>query len=192
MTSPRRGSESSVTYSRITSPVPQPSDSLLPNEVLSSTISTLSEFTDHRTSSEVEAAVEVRNIEDGNNADEGTQYGLSRPVIDSRVRDRDSSIDEQHATLAHIHQSLSNVTPKGVSISTTAERTMWSPFWLQKLWLVAFAAGFAILAVVILALYFTSARLDGLEASRGTKGMTYFWKFLPTASECAFNLTGFY
>lgn len=192
MTSPRRGSDSSVTYNRITSSVPQPSDSLLPNEVLSSTISALSESTDHRTLSEAEAAVGVRNVEDGNNADERTQYGLSQPVIDSGTRERDSSTDEQHTTLAHIHQSLSNVSPKGASISTTAERTIWNPFWLQKLWLVAFAAGFTIWAVVILALYFTSERLDGLGASRGTKGMTYFWKFLPTASECAFNLIGFY
>jgi hypothetical protein len=185
MVPPRRDSESPATYNRPTSPVPQPTDALLTSEVSSPAVSAPPVSISHRASSEVDATVAFEDLVYGNHTAEGPQYGFSGPIVDFGARERDSSID---AALALSHQDSSNVTPKDVPTKTAAEQTEWSPFWLHKLWLAAFATLFAILAIILLALYFTSARLDGLGASRGTKGMTYFWKFLPTASECAFNL----
>jgi hypothetical protein len=74
----------------------------------------------------------------------------------------------------------------GVERSQDAEQTLaklWDPFWLRKSSLLAYAILYFFLAGALLALFFTSTRLEGLAASRSTMRAAYFWKFLPTASK---------
>jgi hypothetical protein len=62
-------------------------------------------------------------------------------------------------------------------------QTYWNPFWLQNLWLLAYASVFVVLLVAVFALYLYSNRVQGLAPSRNTTGMLFIWQFLPTAGE---------
>jgi hypothetical protein len=66
---------------------------------------------------------------------------------------------------------------------TNSHHVVWNPRWLHRIWLIVFVALCGILAVTTMVLYYVSVRMDGLGAARGTTGMVYFWKFLPTASK---------
>lgn len=71
---------------------------------------------------------------------------------------------------------------------TSLDDVFWNPRWLHRIWLMSFVALCSILAVTIVVLYYVSVRMDGLGTARGTTGMVYFWKFLPTASKYLLSL----
>jgi hypothetical protein len=118
---------------------------------------------------------------------------LLRSVYSSEGQSDDTTT-EQPAIFSQVQLAQSTDVVRDDNVQASAptcadHQEMWNPFWLKKVWLIAYATLFGTLAVAILALYFTSIRMNGLGASKGTKEMANLWKFCPTASTCCVTPT---
>jgi hypothetical protein len=103
-------------------------------------------------------------------------------VSEVHYKRRKSAMSEQPVQ-PHSNMSADRLGVEGSQDAEQALSKFWNPFWLRKSSLLAYAMLYFSLAGAVLALFFSSTRLEGLAASESTMRTAYFWKFLPTASK---------
>ncbi|KAM0811307.1 putative ML-like domain-containing protein [Seiridium cardinale] len=111
------------------------------------------------------------------------RLSLQDPDSATTEQGRRLSIDSLQEVLSDAGGRKQTATAHGSSVTISSRKLLmyWNPIWLRDYFLIGLAAGCAVVAIAIFALYLVSSKTNGLGSYVGPAGLVFLWKYIPTA-----------